>query len=172
MTPYQISSEIYGGFFSSGITLNENVGSEKLTLLALLYIVQQTLIGLYIISFSSIVLIRFQSSLSLKYLNILLYFPAVTSEERVWACMLRHTKRYVINQSFLQHELFYHVCNRSLCIISVKSGLCCFSFARYLQKCVTQIIEGHKQGRRKVRDICYWVLPLKRKVIALETANM
>ena len=29
----------------------------------------------------------------------------------------------VINQRFLQHVLFYHVCDRSLCIIFVKFGL-------------------------------------------------
>jgi hypothetical protein len=34
--------------------------------------------------------------------------------------MLKHTKRQVINQSFLQHALFCHVYNRSVYIISVK----------------------------------------------------
>ena len=47
-----------------------------------------------------------------------------------------------------------------------ESGLCCFSFARYLHKCVTQIygalfgdamlglcpLEGHTHGGRKVTE--------------------
>ena len=37
--------------------------------------------------------------------------------------MLRHTKRLVVNQSFLQHALFCHVCNRRLYIISVKAEM-------------------------------------------------
>ena len=40
-----------------------------------------------------------------------------------YVCMPQHTKRLVINQSFLQRALFYHVCNRSLCIISVKAQM-------------------------------------------------
>ena len=43
-----------------------------------------------------------------------------TSNRHFWGCMLRHTRRYVINQSvFLQHVLFCHVYNRSLYIIFV-----------------------------------------------------
>ena len=34
--------------------------------------------------------------------------------------MLKHTKRQVINQRFLQHALFCHVYNRSVYSISVK----------------------------------------------------
>ena len=37
--------------------------------------------------------------------------------------MLRYAKRQVINQSFLQHAWFCHVCNRSLYIISVKAEM-------------------------------------------------
>ena len=42
-------------------SLNENVGSKKLFFTSLLYILQQTLIGLFFIRFFTIVLIRFQS---------------------------------------------------------------------------------------------------------------
>ena len=62
-----------------------------------------------------------------------------------------------------------------------ESDLCCFSFASYLQKCVSQIyialygdamfcpLEGHKYGCRKVTEtsvteFCYW----NEQVIALD----
>ena len=66
-----------------------------------------------------------------------------------------------------------------------KSGLCCFSFARYLQKCVTQIYRalhgdamfvpfGGAQTSRPYsnRNICHWVLLLERKIIALEIRHI
>ena len=62
-----------------------------------------------------------------------------------------------------------------------ESGLCCFSLARYLQKCVTHIYralygdaiylcpsEGHKHGSRKVRDTEQKHLSLS---FAIETNN-
>ena len=39
-----------------------------------------------------------------------------------WGCMLRHTKREVLIK-VLRHALFCHVCNRSLCIISVEAEM-------------------------------------------------
>ena len=64
-------------------------------------------------------------------------------------------------------------------------GLCCFSFARYLQMCVTQIyraLYGYAMfvsfwGTQTWRpwsngNICHWVLPLKRKIIALKLRHI
>ena len=66
-----------------------------------------------------------------------------------------------------------------------ESSLCCFSFARYLQKCVTQIYRalygsamfvsfwGTQTWRPESnRNICHWVLLLKRKIIALELRHI
>ena len=62
-----------------------------------------------------------------------------------------------------------------------ESGLCCFSFARYLQKYVTQIYRAlyadamfvsfqgtQTWGLLSNRNICHWVLLLKRKIISPE----
>ena len=62
-----------------------------------------------------------------------------------------------------------------------ESGLCCFSFVRYSQKCATQIYRalygdamfvpfGGAQIWQPLsgRNICHCVLPLKRKVITLD----
>ena len=43
----------------------------------------------------------------------------IISNRHFWGCILRHTKHEVFNQRFLQHALFFHVCYRSLYIISV-----------------------------------------------------
>ena len=66
-----------------------------------------------------------------------------------------------------------------------ESGLCCFSFTRYLQKCVTQIYRAlygnvvfvsfwGTQTWRPLsnRNICHWVLLLKRKIIAPELQHI
>ena len=43
------------------------------------------------------------------------FYPTVTSEDVCWG--MRNVKSLI---KVLQHALFYHVCNRSLCIISVE----------------------------------------------------
>ena len=66
-----------------------------------------------------------------------------------------------------------------------ESGLCCFSFARYLQKCVTEIYRAlygdamfvsfwGAQTWRPLsnRNICHWVLLFKRKIVALELRHI
>ena len=51
--------------------------------------------------------------------------------------------------------------------------LYCFSFARYLQKCVTKIYRALKGDAMFVsRNIGHWVLLLKRKIIALELRHI
>ena len=65
----------------------------------------------------------------------------------------------------------------------LESGLCWFSFARYLQKCVTQIYRAlygdamfvsfwGTQPWRRWSNICHWVLLLKRNIIALEIRHI
>ena len=66
-----------------------------------------------------------------------------------------------------------------------ESGLCCFSFACYLQKCVTQIFRALYGDAMFVsfwgtqtwrpwsnRNICHWVLLLKHRIIALELRHI
>ena len=53
-----------------------------------------------------------------------------------------------------------------------ESGLCCFSFACYLQRCVTQIYRSLYGDAMFVSfwgtQTCHWVLLLKRKIITLK----
>ena len=58
--------------------------------------------------------IRFQSFSAAFKLNCIL------SNRHFWGCVLKHTKRQVITQSFLQQTLFCHIYNRNVYVISVK----------------------------------------------------
>ena len=58
--------------------------------------------------------------------------------------MLRHTKRQVINRSFLQHALFCHVCNRSEYIISVKAEIDDFHEARKRLTMFSVLLTSHR----------------------------
>ena len=57
-----------------------------------------------------------------------------------------------------------------------ESGLCCFSFACYLQKCVTQIYIAFYGDAMFVSfwgtQTCHWVLLLKRKIITLKLRHI
>ena len=61
---------------------------------SLFYVFQQTSTGLYIISFFTIVLIRFQS-LSLAFKYLIVSYPTVTSEDVCWG-MLRHVRCFAM----------------------------------------------------------------------------
>ena len=66
--------------------------------------------------FFTIVLIRFQS-FALAF-NLVVFYPTVTSEDVCWG--IGNVKSLI---KVLQHALFCHVCDRSLCIISVEAEM-------------------------------------------------